>query len=287
MAKSTKQTSYEPDPTDGYRRQIVGDWVHDKHMRLTRYVGISRAVRNKFTGFYGSEATLIDLYCGPGKIRTKKSKEVLDGSAVAAWNEATKLKAPFSKVHVADLIEANVDACRVRLERFGARVEPEVGPAVETVRRIVPKLNPHGLHFAFLDPFDLKTLPFEIIETLARVKRIDLLIHVSTSTLRRNIKRWLESPDETSLDVFAPGWRDAIDLSGTDFKTRGLYINYWCDLVRQLGLQTSHKSFVRVRGGPTNAPLYELAFAARNPKAIEFWNKIVASEPHHQASFDL
>lgn len=287
MARSTNQTGYEPDSIDGYRRQIVGDWVHDKHARLTRYVGISRAVRNKFTGSFGSEATLIDLYCGPGKIRTRDANEVLDGSAVAAWNEAAKLKAPFSRVFVADLDEENVEASRVRLQAIGARVEAEVGPAAETVRRIVPKLNPHGLHFAFLDPFDLKSLPFEIIETLARVQRIDLLIHVSTATLRRNIGRWLDRSDQTSLDVFAPGWRDVIDPSGKrEIEIRGLYLRYWCDLVGRLGLKISHETFAHIRG-PKNAPLYVLAFAARNPKAVEFWNKLRISEPHHQASFDL
>jgi len=48
---------YEIDPEDGLRRAIVGDWAPEKHLRLQKYVDITRAVRRKF----GGNATYIDL----------------------------------------------------------------------------------------------------------------------------------------------------------------------------------------------------------------------------------
>jgi hypothetical protein len=54
-----------------------------------------------------------------------------------------------------------------------------VGAAELTAREIVERLNPYGLHFAFLDPYNLDDLPFTVIESFSRLKRIDMLIHVS------------------------------------------------------------------------------------------------------------
>ena len=54
-------------------------------------------------------------------------------------------------------------------------------------------INPYGLHLAFLDPFNLAQLPFSIIERMLRVKRMDMIIHVSVQDLQRNFdthSRW-------------------------------------------------------------------------------------------------
>lgn len=39
-------------------------------------------------------------------------------------------------------------------------MEAMVGPADKTVQAIASKLSPNGLHFAYLDPYNLMTLPF-------------------------------------------------------------------------------------------------------------------------------
>lgn len=80
---------YETDE-DGLPREIVGRWVEDKHARLQKYIGISRAVRKKFIGPGKAGATYIELYCGPGRVRVEGSPEVLPGSPLVAWGEAVK-----------------------------------------------------------------------------------------------------------------------------------------------------------------------------------------------------
>jgi len=66
---------------DGLPVTSAGAWTLEKHERLRRYVGIARAVRQKFTR---TEATYIDLYCGPGRSVIEETGETIDGSPVIA-----------------------------------------------------------------------------------------------------------------------------------------------------------------------------------------------------------
>src|SRR5690242_16828689 len=102
------------DEHDGLRRAIVGSWAPEKHLRLRKYVDITRAVRARF----GGNATYIDLYCGPGRARLRETGEVVDGSAIVAAIEAAR-KTPFRQVIVGDIDPLNVNACEERLKRLG------------------------------------------------------------------------------------------------------------------------------------------------------------------------
>ena len=48
--------------------------------------------------------------------------------------------------------------------------------------KIVQGLDRHGLHLAFLDPHNLGTLSFDLFAELAKLKRIDVIAHVSLHT---------------------------------------------------------------------------------------------------------
>src|SRR5207249_4862096 len=90
-----------------------------------------------------------------------KRLEVMHGSPLAAWFEALRTNTGFTQVHIADADSRLVAATVERLRRENAPVYSETGPAEVTVDRIIPKLNKSGLHFAFLDPYNLGALPFE------------------------------------------------------------------------------------------------------------------------------
>jgi three-Cys-motif partner protein len=79
----------------------------------------------------------------------------------------------------------------------------EVGKAEETAARIVSKLNPYGLHFAFLDPYNLQDMPFSVIEAFSRLRRVDMLIHVGAQDLQRNLHNYTR-PGDDRLEAFAP-----------------------------------------------------------------------------------
>ncbi|MGH6662019.1 MAG: three-Cys-motif partner protein TcmP [Rhodospirillales bacterium] len=270
MARDSVSQAYEMDE-DGYPREIVGPWVKDKHTRLARYVGISRAVRAKFIGRGKAGATFIDLYSGPGRVRIRGEKQAIDGSPLVAWHGAVDRGAPYTQVHVADADPKLSAAVEARLKNADAPVFAETGPAVETVDRVIRSLNPHALHFAFLDPYNLGDLPFEIIRKLATLKRMDILIHVSIHDLQRNLDRYIEKKN-SALDSFAPGWRDKVDVERTPKMVRAKIWEHWRSLLTAESMATTETAELIV--GTRKQRLYWLAFAARHERALEFWEKI-------------
>jgi three-Cys-motif partner protein len=261
---------YEIDE-DSLPREIVGEWVWEKHARLQKYVGISSGVRQKFLGLRGAGATYIDLFCGPGRSKIVRTTKVIDGSPLVAWKESVARKTAFSQVHIADFDSTFVDAAKARLKSAGAPVFAEVGSASATVDKVISKLNRHGLHLAFLDPFNLEALPFEVIRKLAAIKHMDILVHISGQDLQRNLRTYVEKK-ASPLDTFAPRWRDNVDTRRRGFDVRSAILDHWKKLVRAEGMRTA-ETFEKVRG-PNKQPLYWLAFAARHDRAHEFWNKI-------------
>ncbi len=273
-------SQYEPDE-DGLTRAIVGPWVREKHVRLEKNVGISRAARKKYLGPGKAGATFIDVFCGPGRARIQETNDIVHGSPLVAWLESQRGKAPFSSVHVADANAELCHAAEARLRKAGAPVHAEIGAASETVGIIVGKLNPEGLHFAFLDPFNLEALPFDVIRTLASVKRMDLLVHVSLQDLNRNLRKYV-TQEESPLDAFAPKWRESVDINRSDRLVRAKIWEHWRGLVKNLGMRTTETAEQVV--GSRNQPLYLLAFAARHELPLEFWEKIRHLEPPRQTS---
>jgi three-Cys-motif partner protein len=135
---------------DGLPVTSVGPWTLDKHERLVRYVDITHGVRAMFTR---TQTSYIELFCGPGRsIVEGYGGEMIDGSPVRAMLAAQQSGVPYTDFHLADFDDASVHAACERLPRKTERVHPYVGEAERTVDLIVPKLDPLGLHFAFLDP---------------------------------------------------------------------------------------------------------------------------------------
>lgn len=271
MPTKPKEERYEIDPQDGFPREIVGSWAAEKHQRLRHYIDISRAARRKFKG----DSTFIDLYCGTGRARIKQTQEIVDGGALTAGLEAGK-KDPFGRMYVADLDAENVNACTTRMTQAGlVNVEALVGPADRTVQTIVSKLSPSGLHFAFLDPYNLMTMPFSVIQALAKFPRMDLLIHFSMMDLQRNVGQLMKSE---RLNEFAPGWQDSIDPNVRgDIKVQSVF-QYWCELIKSLGYKDPTYQAELVKGD-RNQPLYRLVLASKADLGKQFWAEISNISP--------
>lgn len=261
---------YEIDEDD-LPREIVGEWVREKHARLQKYVGISSGVRKKFLGPGKAGASYIELFSGPGRCRIDRTTSVIDGSPLVAWKESVARNTAFSQVHIADCDTVLVDAATTRLRKAGAPVSAETSQASATVDKVISKIDRRGLHLAFLDPFNLEALPFEVIRKLVAIKRMDILVHISVQDLQRNLQRYV-GQEGSPLDVFAPGWRQSVDTRRRGPAVRAGILEYWKKLVRTEGMKTT-EAFEKVRGS-NNQPLYWLAFAARHDRALEFWSKI-------------
>lgn len=267
---------------DGLPAEDVGAWAKEKHEYLCRYVDISRAVRSGWLGPGKAGATFIDLFCGPGRCKVRETGEWIDGGAVAAWKKSLEGGAPFTQVFIGDLDEQRREATAARLRQLGAPVVEVAGSAAHAVQQIVPSLNPYGLHFAFLDPFNLEALDFGIIRTLSTLKRIDILVHVNQMDLQRNLVTNAVS-EESAFDVFAPGWRDKVNIARGQQEVRQQVFQYWRDLVASLGVWPSTE--MKLIRGSKNQPLYWLLLAAKHELAHKFW--AAASNVDGQGKFDF
>jgi len=267
------------DGDDGLPVEIVGIWAKEKQDYLCRYVQISSAARKKYLGPSKGGAAYIDLFCGPGRSFIRETNEFIDGSSVAAWKQSVVAKSPFSKIIVGDADPVRLSATIQRLTVLGAPVVSIDGPASDTAFTAIQKSAGGGLNFAFLDPYSLGALNFEIIQTLSRLRRIDILVHVSAMDLQRNLGANLAN-EQSAFDVFAPGWSENINIAQSQKRIRQDVFTYWQTLVAGLGVWTS--SEIKLITGSNNQPLYWLLLAARHALAHKFW--ATASNRDGQAS---
>lgn len=253
---------------DGLPVSDVGEWALDKHERLRKYVDSAHGARRKFAG----RTSYIDLYCGPGRSRVRETGELIDGSPMVAWQAGGRHGDQFAEFFLADDAPENVAAAQHRLESRGAKVSAYAGKAEAVVGKVAAALDPYGLHFAFLDPFNLDDLPFSVIEELSRLKRMDLLIHVSAMDLKRNLHVYLDSGPDTPLDRFAPGWRKAVDGRQRNEIVRLGVLEHWKGLISKLGTFADD----RVEGieNSKGVDLYWLVLVARNDLAHKLWGEI-------------
>lgn len=266
------QTCSVPDPDDGLPVACVGEWASEKHDRLKRYVDISRFVRKKFNEGQGGSA-YIDLYCGPGRSRIERTDRIIDGGALCAAKEALGKDVPFQRTLISDKRAEFVEYCKQRLSLIGVHPEARVGSADAIAVDLRTVLDRFTLYFAFLDPYALGALPFSVVESLSRFKYMDILVHVSGQDLQRNFRRYLEA-SSSPLDVFSPGWRQAISHADTELRNRRAVLEHWKSKVRDLDMQPS-QGIEEVRASK-NQLLYWLMFVSRSPTADRFWHEIRA-----------
>jgi len=253
---------------DGLIAEKVGSWAINKLEIVTDYVFASGGARKKFAG---TGAAYIDPFCGSGRSLIRGTSKFIDGSPVAAFKKSLESPGRFTSINVSDADEELLAAATKRLDLINAPVHPVAGPASVALPQIVRSLDPYGLHLAFLDPYNLATLSFDLLQELARLKRIDVIAHVSVSDLQRNASRYAEE-DYDQFDKFAPGWREKVSPTLTKAAFRAALMKYWSEKVTSLGLpQATHWELIR---GEHGQRLYWLIFLAKNGLAHDLWQKI-------------
>lgn len=262
---------------DGLLATEVGIWAKEKHDYLCRYVNICRETRRKYIGIGKGGAAYFDLFCATGRSKIRNTSEWIAGSAIAAWETSVAGGVPFSAVYVSDIDQRSLDACVARLKALDAPVVPIHASAVEAAEQMVKSVNQYGLHFAFIDPYNL--FDFNIIRSLNKLKRIDMLIHLSLMDLQRNLTRNLKA-EESLFDTFAPGWRNVVDTAGSQTVVRQRVIEYWRDQITSLQIRPSTKQ--RLITGDKNQPLYYLLLVAGHRLAHQFWKTAANPEGQEQ-----
>jgi three-Cys-motif partner protein len=253
---------------DGLIVEKVGSWAIEKLKIVTDYVYASGGARKKFLG---TGAAYIDPFCGPARSLIRETTKFIDGSPVAAFKRALDSPGRFTSINISDGDEELLGAATKRLTALNAPIRPFAGPASEAMPKIVRSLDTYGLHLAFLDPYNLSALSFDLFQELAKLKNIDVIAHVSVSDLQRNAARYAEE-DYDQFEKFAPGWREKVSTDMAKVAFRAAILTYWSDKVSALGLpQAKHWELIQ---GDQGQRLYWLILLARHDLAHGLWAKI-------------
>lgn len=265
------------DPVDRLPAIEAQEWAEEKHEHLRQYIDISREARRKFLA--GAGATYSELFCGPGRLF--QGERFIDGSPIVAFKESLRTSTAFTHLHLGDEQQRFCTAVQQRLGKLGAKVTTHPLRADAAAKRIVRALDGGTINVAFLDPFNLGDLPFTILETFSKLRRIDLVIHVSAMDLIRQLPGALKNGSPT-FDRFAPGWQTGLKGLKAGEEARGRFIEHWLGLIHNIGFKDA-KVWKLIRG-PTNQPLYWLVLVAKHQLAATFWDKVGKSP---QGKLDL
>jgi len=246
----------------------VGRWVpDDKHTLLAKWQGGTQYAWSKWP-----ERVYIDPFCGPGRIQVAGEAFTRDGGAVVAWRRSRILEVPFTKVLIGDLDGERCDACAQRLMALGAPVTTFAGPATQTVPQMVSMVPKGALVLAYIDPYNLSCLSFEVLRELAALRSVDLLVHFSTMDLQRNVDMELDD-ERARFDEAAPGWRDAVQGQQlSKVSLREAFFKYWLSQMTAFKFEMARQA-PQIRG-ERNEPLYRLMLFSRHPFANKIWNDI-------------
>lgn len=259
---------------------MVGDWALDKIARVARYIDCARAARRKFSSF--SSCSFVDAFSGPGRLFLREAQSFADGSPLAAWNISKLKKVPFELLAIADMDADAASICESRLQALGAPVKSFVGPADTTVPKISALLDRKGLHLAFLDPFNLGALTFDLIEKLAGTRHVDLLVHFSTYDSKLNLIDYIRRADPR-LERIAPGWQGSVDINQSPKSIRYSFLKHWIAKVESLGFKCGD-SLPEVKN-TQGQDLYRLVFFSRNDFALHCWKEASGISPQIQMKF--
>lgn len=277
------QLEVDPDPCPALKLERgpsdegVGEWVPNmKHTLLAKYIGAASATMNKW-----QERVFIDPFCGPGRIQVKGEADTRDGGSLVAFRQALKMRTSYTKVFIGDLNAESLAANDARLSALGAPVRTFAGKAEDTVHRMVRLVPKKALCLAYIDPYNLSLLNFDMIRALAALPNIDFAVHFSTMDLARNVE--MESDEKRfRFDEVAPGWKN--ELAGVSKSgMRVAFLNYWTKLVCSLGFQFSKE--MPLVNNHSGQEIYRLVFFARHDLPIRLWSDVAKDKD--QRGFDF
>jgi len=273
--------------------QCVGQWVEDKYFFLERYLNATREARRKFSD--KKNAVFIDLFAGPGRCIIKDNQTEIDSGGLRALQ---RTEAPFNEYYYFDIAKHNVDALDKRTaDKTGVHLNK--GDSNVLVTQLVKDLLKKSFryHFAFVDPFGPDGLRFETLRELARLQRMDMLIHFPIGAIKRNLPSWINSKD-TILDSFLGTtiWRDKL-RGASKSNTFKILIDIFKQQLESIGypdeglrMAASEES---IYAGLSTVPirntkevdLYVLILASKHKLAQKIWSSVIKATPNGQKTF--
>ena len=282
---------------DGLPARKSGEWVKEKLFYVQRYIDTFEiAMRGKSW----RQRNYIDLFSGPGKCIIRGTDEYILGSPLLALNT----QYPFTNYYFCDLEQQNIDYLKERISKSSVPQEYIhwlVGDANTRVKDVVQNIEQADkifikgvgscLNLALLDPEGLE-LEWSTIESLGKMKTMDLIIHYSQNGLTRNIDKYFNTNEDTVIDRFFGDreWRNVYKNALVKRETVGIHrmlMDYFKSKLGKMGyvVINDQQQTVReplIRNTEKNAPLYRLIFASKHPLGNKIWNEVTKKNYYGQ-----
>ncbi len=288
--------SYLQPQGDGLPIRTYGSWVVEKLDYLKRYIDIfSTSMHDK----PWRARHYIDLFAGLGKCYVSETGTTHLGSPLLALTT----RYPFTGYFFVDLNASNITALRQRCHASPVhdRIQYFVGDSNLVVKDIVEHILAidrayipnqwSSLNLAFLDPDGLQ-LQWETVATLAKLPRMDLIIHYPQMALTRNMSKDCRAEKQTKIDLFFGGteWRkiyEEYQRKEEHFIHRQL-MNHYKEKLLDMGYEEVFRDDEvgdepLIRNAKRSAPLYRLLFASKHLLGHSFWRKVIRRDVHGQA----
>jgi len=188
----------------------------------------------------------IDLFAGPGKCYVSETKAVYLGSPLIAL----KALYPFTGYFFVDLESDTIAALQQRCSASPVcdRVQCFVGDSNIMVQEIVKHISTidrefipgrwSSLNLVFLDPQGLD-LHWNTVASLAKLNRMDLIIHYPQMGLGRSMSQAFKAKEQTKVDLFfgETKWREIYEAWQDKPGLHRQLIDYYKERLRRLGYE--------------------------------------------------
>jgi three-Cys-motif partner protein len=274
---------------DGATLRCVGPWARDKLYFLTQYLGIfADGMKFKWQG----NLHYVELCSGPGRCVDRDSGLEMDGTALAVMGHPA-----FQHIRTATFLDYNPNVVEALTTRIKAAGYSDRACAIKAdynhpgnIADIAFRRVQKGLVLVFVDPTDC-SVPFETVSALAQaLPNADFIINVALGTdATRNIKPAIlnrESQARIKYASFLGGQGffedpEVITMAerGQDDKLRAKFREAYRDAMRTLKYDHFETECVE--------HYYDLFFACRHERGLQFWKRAQKYKPDNQGTFDL
>lgn len=267
--------------------RCVGKWARDKIFFLNQYFGIfGNGMKKRWDG----RLDYFEICSGPGRCVVREEACEIDGTSLAVTHN--QAFAHYNGATFFDIGEKVVDVLNQRFEDRGIRGRAEAIVAdyydAKGIAFAAQERSAGGLNLAFIDPTDC-SVPFSTVQALVdTLHSVDLIINVAVGTdATRNIKPAILDANSKSRikyknflggnDFFCDDEVVFLAKAGKNDQLRLKFREYYRRSLKGLGF----KYFATERV----EHFYDLLFASRHPKGLEFWKKAQKYSPYNQGAF--
>lgn len=265
------ETEYVPDPGDLLPARVVGEWSHEKHHFLGRYMTIfATAMRKQW-----KHLVYVDLFAGPGVCNTRGTTEFFNGSPLMALERA------FTQHIYVDMDPIATQTLERRVDRFRAqrRIDVITGDCNAVIDRVVDLIpTEQCLTFAFIDPTNWE-IHFETVRRLVQGRKVDVLFTFHAG----NMQRVAHLDEQPKMDAFF-GSEEWPRVKAGVVPTIADFVNYYRMRMVSLGYLDRETARDVIMKNSKNRTMYLMPFYSKHALGFTFFDAVAQEDYDGQLS---